>query len=224
MTKSTKKKAKPAQEPGDLSREALTDYRPLSGRTIVAVGPFCWGRGETVAEALRKAREHYSRSGTYRGSGYAVLFDAPVGTYVSDMGGLCWKLENDPQKRGAKRIGTLPMGARFRAPSFQRMSAEAALALALDLCRRSQPHTVFRAEVNGTRMAARADLFVIKRAWEAGVSFEQEADGFGPGLGTMRGDWSGIRDSSEEATAAMLAKAMDHFAKGIPAARQAQAR
>jgi hypothetical protein len=54
-------------------------------------------------------------------------------------------------------------------------------------------------------------LVLVRLAWEQGVSFEREADGFGPGEGT-KGDWSAIRDSSEGATARMLEKALNHFA------------
>ena len=57
-------------------------------------------------------------------------------------------------------------------------------------------------------------LFLIGEAWAAGVSFEDLADGFGPGLGTMGGDWSGIRDSSSEAVAAMFQRALNHFFGG----------
>lgn len=59
---------------------------------------------------------------------------------------------------------------------------------------------------NGIRFYARFDLHVIHVAWDAGCNFEKEADGFGPGCGT-HGDWSGIRDSTEEAIEKMYAKA-----------------
>lgn len=59
--------------------------------------------------------------------------------------------------------------------------------------------------------AARADLWIIGQAWRLNVSFEKEADGFGAGLGTCGGDWSGIRDSSEEAIEHMQAKAARYF-------------
>lgn len=62
---------------------------------------------------------------------------------------------------------------------------------------------------DGFEASANFPLLVIRRAWDAGCDFEKEADGFGPGLGTMKGDWSGIRDSSESATAAMFAKALN---------------
>lgn len=57
-------------------------------------------------------------------------------------------------------------------------------------------------------------LFLIREAWGRGADFEQEADGFGRGLGTM-GDWSGIRDSSYEAKMAMLEKALNHLFKEV---------
>lgn len=59
----------------------------------------------------------------------------------------------------------------------------------------------------GHNCGANFPLFFIQRAWYAGCNFEKEADGFGKGLGTQ-GDWSGIRDSSEEATAALFTKAV----------------
>lgn len=62
----------------------------------------------------------------------------------------------------------------------------------------------------GHQASANFPLLVIRRAWEAGCSFEQEADGFGLGHGTMGGDWSGIRDSSEQAIARMFTKALDY--------------
>ena len=52
-------------------------------------------------------------------------------------------------------------------------------------------------------------LLIIRLAWSAGINFEDLADGFGPGLGTLNGDWSGIRDSSESAIASMLERALN---------------
>ena len=62
----------------------------------------------------------------------------------------------------------------------------------------------------GNATSACFSLFLIKSAWSKGCSFEDLADGFGKGQGTM-GDWSAIRDSSDEAEAAMLARAIDHL-------------
>lgn len=40
------------------------------------------------------------------------------------------------------------------------------------------------------------------------MGFETLCDGFGAGMGTCGGDWSGIRDSSPEAVERMLAAAL----------------
>jgi hypothetical protein len=62
----------------------------------------------------------------------------------------------------------------------------------------------------GFRFSANFPLFLIRIAWERGCpDIEPHADGFGPGLGTMGGDWSGIRDSSVEATNKMLEAALN---------------
>jgi len=58
-------------------------------------------------------------------------------------------------------------------------------------------------------MLCRAEfrLMLIRAAFESGTSFEDLADGFGRGLGTCGGDWSGIRDSSDGALDLMFARA-----------------
>lgn len=66
-------------------------------------------------------------------------------------------------------------------------------------------------------------LWIIGEAWRGGCNFEDLADGYGAGLGTMGGDWSGIRDSSDEAEAEMLARAMD-FLRGQTDALKAKVR
>ncbi len=80
---------------------------------------------------------------------------------------------------------------------------------ALERIAAGEPTSRFRGMRNGFAFSARADLYVIDAAWQGGCSFEALADGFGRGLGTMNGDWSGIRDSSEAAIVAMTAKAVD---------------
>jgi len=65
-------------------------------------------------------------------------------------------------------------------------------------------------DASGTKCSANFPLFLIRAAWNRGCDFEFEADGFGKGEGTC-GDWSGIRDSSDEATEAMLEKALLHL-------------
>ena len=64
---------------------------------------------------------------------------------------------------------------------------------------------------NGHNTSADLDLLLIRHAWGA-VDFEAEADGYGAGEGT-NGDWSGIRDSSDEAKTKMLEKALNHILK-----------
>lgn len=60
----------------------------------------------------------------------------------------------------------------------------------------------------GMKCEASFDLFIIREAWDRGASFEDLADGFGPGQGTQ-GDWSAIRDSSAPALETMLARALN---------------
>ena len=63
----------------------------------------------------------------------------------------------------------------------------------------------------GINCSANFTLHLIQMAWDSGCYMDDLADGFGKGLGTMGGDWSGIRDSSEEATRQMLQRAMQHI-------------
>ena len=53
---------------------------------------------------------------------------------------------------------------------------------------------------------AKLDLMILKIMWTScGEAFERLCDGFGPGAGTgPDGDWSAIRDSSDEAKTKML--------------------
>lgn len=61
---------------------------------------------------------------------------------------------------------------------------------------------------DGTAASAEFPRFLIHVAWRRGCNFEDLADGFGQGLGTCGGDWSGIRDSSDEAIERMLERAI----------------
>jgi hypothetical protein len=63
----------------------------------------------------------------------------------------------------------------------------------------------------GWNTAAKFSLLLIGCAWDRGCDFEDLADGFGEGMGTMGGDWSGVRDSSHAAIEAMLERAMNHL-------------
>ena len=62
---------------------------------------------------------------------------------------------------------------------------------------------------DGMNCGASWFLYLIHEAWGAGCDFEDLADGFGPGSGTMGGDWSGIRDSSPEAKRLMTQRALN---------------
>lgn len=58
--------------------------------------------------------------------------------------------------------------------------------------------------MGGCRFSASFSLFLIRHAWERGCrAIEVYADGFGAGQGTY-GDWSAIRDSSNDAKNKML--------------------
>jgi hypothetical protein len=70
-------------------------------------------------------------------------------------------------------------------------------------------HTTFRDKIFPVNFKAGFPLFLIREAWNRGTSFEDLADGFGAGLGTCGGDWSGIRDSSPSAKTAMLERALN---------------
>lgn len=69
----------------------------------------------------------------------------------------------------------------------------------------------FSGNNGASAFSAQFPLFLIREAWEEGVNFEDLADGFGEGLGTMGGDWSGIRDSSHEAIERMFERALNFF-------------
>lgn len=64
--------------------------------------------------------------------------------------------------------------------------------------------------LNDVSFSARFDLFLIREAWDRGCDLEDLADGFGEGIGTM-GDWSGVRDSSDEAKERMFERALNHL-------------
>lgn len=72
----------------------------------------------------------------------------------------------------------------------------------------------YRRHSTGTNCRASFPLYLIRKAWRQGCPFEDLADGFGPGMGTMGGDWSGIRDSSDEAIEKMLERALNFFFGG----------
>lgn len=72
----------------------------------------------------------------------------------------------------------------------------------------------FKGVDRGTQFSAGFPLFIIHAAWDKGVDFEDLADGFGAGQGTMGGDWSGIRDSSLGAVEKMLQRSLNKLFGG----------
>ena len=66
-------------------------------------------------------------------------------------------------------------------------------------------------DARGNQHSASYRMFLIRNAWNRGCNLEDLADGFGKGLGTMNGDWSGIRDSSDEAVRKMLERALNYM-------------
>lgn len=78
------------------------------------------------------------------------------------------------------------------------------------VARTDAPGHSFAGYDNGRAFSANFPLFLIGEARARGCDFEGLADGFGPGMGTD-GDWSGIRDSTNEAVAAMLERALNHL-------------
>lgn len=69
----------------------------------------------------------------------------------------------------------------------------------------------FSGEEGPNAFGANFPLFLISEAWHTGCDFENLADGYGVGQGTMGGDWSGIRDSSEAAKSRMLEQALNYL-------------
>ncbi len=68
---------------------------------------------------------------------------------------------------------------------------------------------ILSGERYGTPFKANFSLFLIGKALDRGCDFEDLADGYGAGMGTMGGDWSGIRDSSDEAVDKMLERSLN---------------
>lgn len=69
----------------------------------------------------------------------------------------------------------------------------------------------FSGEEGPNAFGANFTLFLISEAWHTGCNYEDLADGFGLGIGTAGGDWSGIRDSTDEAKERMFERALNHL-------------
>ena len=74
------------------------------------------------------------------------------------------------------------------------------------------------------KFSASFPLFLIREAWHRGLDMEDLADGFGEGMGTMDGDWSGIRDSSPEALNLMLQRTLNHLFPNVGSTYASQCR
>lgn len=62
-----------------------------AGRAFMVIGPNCWGKGATVPEAEKNAKENFSRS--YSSAGWAfMVFDVPEGAWVDGMGSICYDI------------------------------------------------------------------------------------------------------------------------------------
>lgn len=71
----------------------------------MAIGPNCWGRGDTEAKAVRNMRKNWAEvyAGRFRkkdrGTNWKV-FIVPVGCWLDGIGSFCWdtaKVEHDPK-------------------------------------------------------------------------------------------------------------------------------
>lgn len=66
------------------TRQIRPDWQAHYGTEYVAIGPFCWGRGETRAAAFAAARKEYGRD--WRKAQF-VIYLVPKGAEVTEMGG-----------------------------------------------------------------------------------------------------------------------------------------
>lgn len=71
------------------------NFTAAPGRVIVAVGPYCWGKGADAKTAIANARKNRVR--IYEGNAgfWYILFDAPASAYVDEMGSLRWQWQAD---------------------------------------------------------------------------------------------------------------------------------
>ena len=67
---------------------ALSTIVAGEGRTILAVGPFCWGKGKNANLAVRNAK--YNLPSYVKRPCKIFVYDAPSTVWVNDMGGLAW--------------------------------------------------------------------------------------------------------------------------------------
>ena len=76
------------------------------GRKFLVVGPFCWGKGKTVAEAVKNAKSNRVRSYEGKEGWRFFVCDVIENAYVDDMGGIRWTVEKGQNvDSGYREIG-----------------------------------------------------------------------------------------------------------------------
>lgn len=74
------------------TRQIRPDWQEHYGTEYIAIGPFCWGRGETREKALAAARKEYGRK--WRGVPFTIYL-VPKGAEVTEMGGFRFPADAD---------------------------------------------------------------------------------------------------------------------------------
>jgi len=85
---------------------ALALLPPLDeGREYLIIGPNCWGRGKTAAEALKIAKRNRPTAGI--GPGWKwIAHDVPAGAWLDDMGfNIHWKIPEGTNPLPSRVIG-----------------------------------------------------------------------------------------------------------------------
>lgn len=80
---------------------SFLDNTAAAGRCILVVGPYSWGRGQTVKEALRK--EQKARNSKAKRD--LLVYEAPAGAWITQMGDIEWKLADDPHNLRSHLVG-----------------------------------------------------------------------------------------------------------------------
>lgn len=78
---------------------AGTNIIAPEGRCVIAIGPFCWGKGADSKTALRKARENFSPTYIQPGRVTVHLYDADAGAYVDGMGAICYPGDKEKTRK-----------------------------------------------------------------------------------------------------------------------------
>jgi hypothetical protein len=68
-------------------RNPIRDHKAPDGRTVIVIGPYCWGKDAYVARALRKAQSQIPDYIRPENRKYHV-FEVPDRAFVNGMGGI----------------------------------------------------------------------------------------------------------------------------------------